>query len=562
MQTNLLHIDRSESDDSDDSDIATNDIEGIWKAVDVPVDANAHWAIALALEHNKHHKEAQGHAKEALKGVPDGLLRFRILKLLADICLSLKQFKNASKAVDECLKCEAPSKLRRQALVTRAKVEVGLKRYDDAMKSYQEAREADEDPLTGDHLQAAFMVCFEHQSDKQLIDLLRGWSPLEKLAWMTWGYVDSGDHHFFFQMVAGRSSETEFMVQAYNEVIKMLDRVGAGAPMKQQLAYAQWRVRGDQEAAKGLANEVLDITTDGYDFAFTNEDPASILVDVVGLITDVIYEQYRATADPDVKENLFAELKKVKDSKFVRSAQMSASAYNHYDIILARMAMKMMGSKEFQERLDRAFQSCVDGLMDGVGWNDWDNITTLVQVLSQIDGLEREAQILLSAQFSTIGDEAVDGEAKSDAGGENSAGEEGSDADEDSDTDGESLADDEGDLAKNEVVCNGVCEGVTYWRSWKGRVLYQCAICYDNCLCEDCYEKRISYNEGVKRTAGIEYCGFNHRYVKGPVEGWKGITNGVMSIEGMEDVKFKDWLVELKEKKWPEAWRRFWLEGD
>jgi len=43
------------------------------------------------------------------------------------------------------------------------------------------------------------------------------------------------------------------------------------------------------------------------------------------------------------------------------------------------------------------------------------------------------------------------------------------------------------------------------------------------------------------------------------VEGWKGIKNGVMRFE-TENIRFDTWLLELKGKKWMEAWERFWCE--
>jgi hypothetical protein len=45
----------------------------------------------------------------------------------------------------------------------------------------------------------------------------------------------------------------------------------------------------------------------------------------------------------------------------------------------------------------------------------------------------------------------------------------------------------------------------------------------------------------------------NHNYLKGPIEGWEGVKNGVWGI-GDEMVGFKEWLEDI-ERKWSE-----WLE--
>lgn len=527
-------------------------------------DANAQWAIAFTLEHYGHHQEAQRHAKEGLKGAT-GVKRFQTLELLARILLSRHQLKNSYSSINECLADRTVTpKLLRQALVTRAKVEVAIKKYDDAISSYQEARHTDDDtPMSGDHLQAAFEVCSRHKSDSDLIALVRDWKPLEKLAWMTWGLEDSDEQHCEFRPAAGRTGEQDFMIQAYTEVIILLDKVNAGAPMRLELALGHWLVCGDLDAAKKLVYEILDSECDGYDFAFTNVDPAGVLVQAIALATDLAYEQYRATADPVVKALLFAELKAIKDRTFVRSINMNESQYAHYDSVLARMARKMASSQEFQACLDRAFRRCYDGLRDTVGWNDWDNMTKLAQVISQLDGLETEAKILLSAQFSEL-DTSESAQKTGEASQNTSDTEDSSDeSTPNTDTeDEEPLAEDEGDLAGNDVVCDGECKQTVSWRSWKGRSLYQCTICFDTCLCEDCYAKRMSYNTGTKCTFGSLYCGLNHKYVKAPIEGWKGITKGVMTVDGREPVKFKDWLEDLNNNKWPAAWKRFWLAND
>jgi hypothetical protein len=66
-------------------------------------------------------------------------------------------------------------------------------------------------------------------------------------------------------------------------------------------------------------------------------------------------------------------------------------------------------------------------------------------------------------------------------------------------------------------------------------------------------------NAGAKNDWWRTYCGKNHTYVKAPVEGWKGVKNGVMRI-GTERIPFRDWLQELKDEKWPGAWNSFWRD--
>lgn len=93
--------------------------------------------------------------------------------------------------------------------------------------------------------------------------------------------------------------------------------------------------------------------------------------------------------------------------------------------------------------------------------------------------------------------------------------------------------------------------------------MYLCLTCDKVMLCDSCHAKRLSYNEGADISQlGFTYCAENHEYIMGPIEGWRGIKDGIMRIKGREDVKFRDWLDNLKERKWKEAWDRFWLAED
>lgn len=89
-------------------------------------------------------------------------------------------------------------------------------------------------------------------------------------------------------------------------------------------------------------------------------------------------------------------------------------------IILALMTRKIGSPVEFQRFLDTSFNSSVAGLTDSVGWNDFDSFRLLAKVLACVPGLERDAQIALSCQFS-ITDSSVD-QGDSDASSETKSG--------------------------------------------------------------------------------------------------------------------------------------------
>jgi hypothetical protein len=502
------------------------------------------------------------------------------------------------KAADVAI-CEALSsrsaltpKLLRAGLITRARIEVAGGKKDAAILSYEEARLANPDePLQGFNLKDAFKACLDKEDDALLIETVKNWKSMERLAWMTWNFEDSAWLDFEeLRRAASRAGQQEYLYQAYDEVIKLLDNVDAAAPIRYQLAGTHFVVSLNMEPAKALMNDTLDTSSSGYPYALTNEDPAYTLVCAVVLMTEIIYHQFRTTSDSAVKAQLYTEIKSLTTRPMAQSIAPLKSELMYHSLTMARMARKMAPAREFQTILESTFNGCYDALIDNVGWNDYQNLNTLAAVVSCLDGMEKEAQILVSAQFSKL-DPAIknelsdsdsedgDQKAKGVEGTENGDGEDNDEDSEDGDNENagqeeeeDPLPTDEGDLADVFISCNGECKPITTWEAWKNRPLYACITCCNTCLCEPCYHKRQEYNRNggdvaCRDKVGSVYCGMNHTYIRGPIPGWKGIKDGVMTIEGqdgevMVEVKFKEWLEELKNVKWKLAWERFWLKED
>ncbi|KIX01404.1 uncharacterized protein Z518_09130 [Rhinocladiella mackenziei CBS 650.93] len=573
---------QGEEDDTDSSSVEDDEGEMSWYREEEIIaisqsfenivrGSNTPWAVALLLEHSRHHDAALSYAQDALSECKEPIRHFQILDLVANIYLRKKDYNAANKAINDALSNrEVSPKLLRNGLVTRAKTEVALGKVDDAMASYAEARYSDQEPMPGDILQAEFKLYVDKHADAKLIGLVKEWKKTERLDWMTWRYEEDYErdiYHPQFQRAAGKAGEHQFLVEAYEEAITLLDRLNAAPPIRFQLALVHRYIRGDIDAAKALMDENLDASSTGEPYRFTNEDPAMTLVRTVILMTDLIYEQFRSTGDPVRKMQLFAEIKGLTNRNLAQSISTLKSSLVHHTITVAKMARKMGPAQDFQAALENAFSVCYESLTDDVEWNDWLNLTNLSAVLSNMSGLDREARILVSAQFSRLALAVTGGqeESEKDYNGTDEESEEDDDNSNDVDSlseedgdinDWDPLPDDEGDLVEVLCLCSGECDPIVSWRAWKGRPMYRCG---NTILCEPCYQKRQAYNKGAHCEIGRTYCGRDHQYIKGPIEGWKGIKNGVMKIDNQEPVKFKDWLEDLKNNKWKEAWERFWM---
>ena len=242
------------------------------------------------------------------------------------------------------------------------------------------------------------------------------------------------------------------------------------------------------------------------------------------------------------------------------------------------MLRKMGSSTTFQEVLNDTFDFCIASLTDAEGWNDAICLRLLAKVLALVGGLEREAQIAFSLQYSTLdpavmlnsdffessdsSDDEDDILGESDQKGAEAAAVAESDSDDEDDEDDEIIKHDTwGDLSGAGHPCDGEHMQDSDAVGWNDGPFYLCILCAETQLCQGCFEKIRQYSRSDKWSCWKSYCGRDHKYIKGPVFGWKGVRDGMMVI-GEAEQTVVDWIQELKEVKWPEAWEKFWLRQD
>jgi tetratricopeptide (TPR) repeat protein len=519
---------------------------------DIPVEGNAHWAVGVLLSAFGDHEAALAESQLGALECANSIGHSKALDLVAQSLWYLERHDEAYKSISKCLLIpDITPQAQLEALITRARIEVALGEVDKAAASYKAARLADpRTPVPGKMLHEEFTLYSGKCSDADLVDIVKQWQPLERLTWMTWGYRGYNiysDHHRL-QEAAARCNEVPFLVMAYEEAIRFLDQMDSGAPMRRELSMLHYRVRGDLDAAKEILDGILDSKTDGNLYALTNDDPESTLIHAFNFLLDIIYEQFRSTGDRERKAQLLMEVRNLRQRPLVQSIPLGESLLMHQTITLARMIHKMGPVTEFHDLLDRVFFLSYETLLDNAAWNDYSGLSSIIKILSSLEGLEQEMCILFSAQFSAL--DFLVGDPRHSVWSEGST---------------ETSPHNENNSAKVEEpteeghlvwTCDGECN--ISFTQWAGRSMYKCVTCADIGLCESCFQKRQEYNEDLTRKAGRKYCGVKHKYIKGPIEGWKGISKGVMRIQGSEPVLFKDWLADLKDKKWKEAWDRFW----
>jgi hypothetical protein len=160
---------------------------------------------------------------------------------------------------------------------------------------------------------------------------------------------------------------------------------------------------------------------------------------------------------------------------------------------------------------------------------------------------------------SEQGSDGEDEEAWEDDVSNNHSGDGVNDGAEDGENAENDLAAEQFDFVNKEMrgrFCRGNCtakpEGYSNWV----QPLYRCIICLDSNWCESCYKERHE-SDGKWRT----YYGTEYVYVKEPAEGWPGIKDGAIHIEGWNETKSDGWSKDLEEVKLSKAWEDFGVGG-
>ncbi|KAJ4251856.1 hypothetical protein NW762_011153 [Fusarium torreyae] len=595
---------------------------------DVKMDASAYRAVASVLYHYENYEQAATTCTKAIERAESPLEKVKSLWTMAKVHLEMETgeaYTYANRCVENLGHDSIPPVLKREAYATKARIEAQLEKYDEALQSFTQARLSDPAGLTpGDVLEEEIGMFSEREDKTRYIEILKSWNPLERLTWMAWEYPDEyADRHDVVRDAAVQANEIEFIQSIYEESIKYLDNVNAGAPFRCELALFHWQVRDDPQMARKVLDEVLEGSSTGWPYAVTEESPNDVLDRVIGYQSDIALRLFQESSDPDVKNDLLKSLQELLSRPLALDIPPNSDTnILQQPLAIVRMQLKMGPTREAQKTLQGVINGCIDALSDNVGWNDAQCLTFLAMALNILGKisksgkkLKRVARILLSALFSHLdlevshdtsdsddggsvssggssgvasgeGSEAGDGgeheagtkdeveaddEAGSQAGSEggSQAGSQagsanGSGSDWVSDSGSESgsedeLPTDEGDLIGNSGwrACNGACNPFQEFNYWGDRVAYQCMTCYDAFLCEDCHENRLSANKGEQLKTRL-YCGKNHEYLKMPVEGWHGVEDGKIMIEGEEPLDFKEFLRLIRDELCKQAWDEFW----
>lgn len=224
-------------------------LDGLLEDVELGSDGH-HWLAALQFLY-KQVQPAESACLKAMTYSQTPFDRVQSLELLSRV-RTIGNPQAAYEDIQACLRQthdeSVPVPLRHSVYNTKAQIETKLGRRQDAAASYELAGSIDPSNLvTGDGLRAQIKLFEKEPGKQEFIRTLKTWSPLERLAYLCWDTWDS-----VYQAViraAVESGEVAFVVQMYQDSIRLLENVNASGPLLVELGFLHIKVTRDLEGA-------------------------------------------------------------------------------------------------------------------------------------------------------------------------------------------------------------------------------------------------------------------------------------------------------------------------
>lgn len=291
-------------------------------------------------------------------------------------------------------------------------------------------------------------------------------------------------------------------------------------------------------------------------------------------MADARFAIFYSSRDPSLKMETLDLMNGFLQRNFTLSTPVYSSLImSNYKFVLASMNLKMGNATEFHRIIESIIDVCLAALTDKVGWNDGRALLDLDRAAAILakatpktqmsQKLFRYARIAVSAMFSRTGPRVDDeiterlAEATSERLRTLVEAESSGYASE------RQQPQDEGDLLDPVIgtyICDGSCIPRARWSWWGKDRAYYCLTCSVTLLCPRCYENVRLTASGAASHPSRSYCGTFHEYLALPIEGWQGIKDGKLMIEGETPMPMGDFFNSLRLNV-DQAWDEFWSDA-
>ena len=577
------------------------------KCPEYPMDEDAYRAIAATFAEYDYNKMAVGYylKAEACSKTSSGI--FFTLVGLGCAYHAIRKYKKANEALSRALLLEEEAKSLKQHenyvnyLLRRAYETLGstvwnmnpspLPKEDigKAIRAFERAStfHSTADLSTDETIMDwTASVLLGSDDRKGFVERVLSWDAKPCAAWMLEDIEYGGRHHTEFRNAAKEENRIKDMIACYKAAMDATTEEGDALLIRVEFASMYWKALEDEDLAHEELRQIMD-STDPSKHGRQARHRANLL------LSELMYGRIKLAPTVWMKRILAANLATFSE----KDTENELDIWNiRPNISLASAYLSSNQLQEAAKLLDPTFSMCMEWLRDDVSWNDSTSLRLLAKLLA-CAGLQKDATIAYSAEFSNLDvppagkeldanlqtedvvvqtefrdlnstteeDNAQRGTPRdSQAETQEDKNQQGEDAPPESDKTEEKavetappklpriIPEGQEELATTadaRLTCDGCSREFSYWA--QDEPLYLCLICRDIDLCKDCHSKRMKANEEGSNTR-VAYCGMNHDYVKGPIEGWGGIKGGIMTALP-EKINFKHWLTDLEER-W-EEWK-------
>lgn len=296
-----------------------------------------------------------------------------------------------------------------QTLLLRASCQKHTGRLREALQSYDECRAVrpETDTLTGRNLEAIFRVKDWSNEPQGALNLIAAWTVTERMHFFEdmfdWDFYENCDTLYDLERYATTAGKEgiDQVLGWWESYIDTISKESAKLIFpKMELADYHRSVKHDRETAMKLYNEILKADFKVDDYGYTEVDLLQSRLD----LADTIFTCFRTSTSPAEKLSLLTSMQTLPNLKTSSDEDAWGNDDNWNEsqtqVMLALMTRTIGTPIEYHRLLDSTFKTSVTGLTDSVGWNDFDSFRLLAKVLACVPGLERDAQIALSCQFS------------------------------------------------------------------------------------------------------------------------------------------------------------------
>jgi tetratricopeptide (TPR) repeat protein len=342
-------------------------------------------------------------------------LRFYLTRTLSLSNASLEKYAEAVSAIDDAIavlpedwKNDPDLLIMAEEVYTeKAQYLQAIDKPDEAVEAFNASRSVNPKAALNGYKLDDITRVWSHIRDPKgvkLLSLVQGWNEKERNSWFEYMFQWNDTYAVLrLSHIAGfgGAEEKRFILDCYDRYMESASRQKHTDRLvlcQVALADLYRTVLNDDAKAQQLYSMVMKTDLRDYDTSGLLDEKLS---DVRRELADIIFTEFRTSKDPQRKIELLQEIKDL-PIKGASGKEVVDLMESNVSVMIGSMQKAMGPTTEYQAITQKIFDACIAGLSDSVGWNDLNCFRLLAKVLAPIKGLERDALIALSCQFSRV----------------------------------------------------------------------------------------------------------------------------------------------------------------